>query len=92
MKAAFLKWLCSSTFLRGTDATGFSTASQGLPGLPGDSAEATYGENYNLLCYHYAEKRTAGDSLRKSLAVLPADSLWTSATDMNHISVLDDSR
>lgn len=79
-------------FLRGTDAAGFSTASQGLPGHPGKSREATYRENDDLLHYHYAEKRAAGESLMKSLAVLPADSLWTSATDMNHISGLNDSR
>lgn len=36
------------------------------------------------------KKKTAGESLMKSLAVLPADSLWTRATDMNHISVLND--
>jgi len=68
-------------------------ASQGLRGLLGQSSEATYGENhYHLLRYHYAGKKTAGESLMKSLAVLPADSLWTSATDTNHISVLKDSR
>lgn len=89
-KTAFLKWLCLSAFLRGTGATSFSTACQGLLGLLGETSEATYGENYHLLRYHYAKKKTAGESLMKSLAVLPADSLWTRATDMNHISVLSD--
>lgn len=79
-------------FPRGTNATGFSAASLGLLGHPGETNEATYRENYYLLYYHYAEMRAAGESLMKSLAVLPAGSLWTTATDTNHISMLNDSR